>query len=57
MGKLKSVQYRVTYETKTVNQSFVGIPSVDFSELLFNYNLFVKIKNVKAYTIKILTIF
>lgn len=32
MGKLKTVQYRVTYETKTVNQSFVGTPSVDFSE-------------------------
>lgn len=32
MGKLKSVQYRVTYETKTVSQLFVGIPSVDFSK-------------------------
>ncbi|VVC36367.1 Winged helix-turn-helix DNA-binding domain,B-block binding subunit of TFIIIC [Cinara cedri] len=31
MGKLKSVQYRVTYETKTVNHSFVGNTNVDFT--------------------------
>ncbi|XP_025417510.1 general transcription factor 3C polypeptide 1 isoform X2 [Sipha flava] len=33
--KLKSVQYRVTYETKTVNYSFVGTPSVDFKIFIF----------------------
>lgn len=31
LGKLKSVQYQVTYDTKTVNQSFIGTPSVDFT--------------------------
>lgn len=34
MGKLKTVQYRVTYETKTVNQLFVGISSVNFSKYI-----------------------
>lgn len=31
LGKLKTVQYRVTYDTKTVNQSFVANPDVDFT--------------------------
>ncbi|XP_060881475.1 uncharacterized protein LOC132952960 isoform X5 [Metopolophium dirhodum] len=31
LGKLKTVQYRITYDTKTVNQSFVATPDVDFT--------------------------
>lgn len=37
LGRLKTVQYRITYDTKTVNQSFVATPNVDFSE----YNYFI----------------
>lgn len=32
LGKLKTVQYRITYDTKTVNQTFVATPDVDFSK-------------------------
>lgn len=32
--KLKSVQYRVTFNKKTVNHTFVGKSSVDFGEYL-----------------------
>ncbi|XP_050532028.1 general transcription factor 3C polypeptide 1 isoform X2 [Daktulosphaira vitifoliae] len=31
-GRLKSVLYKVSYGNKTINQTFIGVPDIDFSQ-------------------------